>query len=158
MKKVIVLIAFCILLTGCGNEFQIYGKNIELNESKEFRHIQYRTSDSFDYGSDGEYRFYNLYDKKHNVIYSVSIEKLKGSYQTNLKEIEAEPLNKNIKDSSVSIKRLKWQKVTYQKDKKTYNVYYVPYNKNEYYKIEFYNSIDKTEDFEKAFLSYVRLK
>lgn len=156
-KKILVGIALCFLLTGCG-QFTIHGKNIVLDQTVDFRHVTYQTSTNFDYGSDGEYRYYNLYDKDQNVLYSVTIEKKKGTYKEDLNKVKKNKKNKNIKTEDFSKNKVQWTKVSYKVEDMVHHLYYATYDKDEYYRVEFINVIDSTEKFEDTFISKMKFQ
>lgn len=151
MKKILLIVISILLLTGCSSEYKVHNKKIKFDQRVEFRHLKYKTSTTFDYGSDGEFRYYNLYDKKQNTIYSVTIEKIKGSYEEDKKKIESDSKNQKVKGEE----KKKYYLLTYIKDEKKYHTYYFTYDKNEYYKIQFYNVVDSSIDFENKFISYI---
>lgn len=153
MKRLLIVVGI-ILLAGCGVEYTIHGTKVSFNESVDFRHIHYRTSTVFDYGSDDTYKYYNLYDKKPNIIYSIVVNRLSGSIDDGIKKIED---TYKTKTSSKKIHGTEWKILTYTDDKKEYHLYFAKYSDDEYYRVDF-NNASLGESFEKKFMKSVRIK
>ena len=154
MKKLLLIVVLFLFLTGCGVEYTIHGTKVSFDESVDFRHIHYRTSTVFDYGSDDTYKYYNLYDKKPNVIYSIVVNKLSGSMDDGIKKIED---TYKVKTSSKKIHGTEWKILTYTEDEKEYHLYFAEYSEKEYYRVDF-NNASLGEAFEKRFMKFVRIK
>ncbi len=153
MKKYLLLFLCIILLTGCSKIYSIDKKDIRFDENVDFRHIHYRISDTFDYGSDDNYKLYQLYNKKNKVIYSITINKKNGSMEDDIQSIERKY---DISRNRLKSNRIKWEVLKYKEDKKMNHIYYASYNDKEYYRIDFYNA-NIGSAFEKQFIKYVKI-
>ena len=149
MKKYLLILFLCIfLLTGCIRSYSIDKKNVRFDEAVDFRHIHYRISDSFDYGSDDSFKSYQLYGKKNKVIYSITVNKKNGSMEDDIQSIEKKY---KIARTRVKKNRINWELLEYREDKVMNHIYYASYNDSEYYRIDFYNA-DIGSAFEKQFI------
>ena len=153
MKKILLVIIALLLITGCGvKQYQVAGKKIKLDQAIDFRHLHYTISNSFDYGSEKTYRFYDLYDKKPNVIYRIAIYQIKGNLE---KDIEDMPkLDELTKTVEKKYNGKKWKTYSYKENDQKIRVYTRAYDENEYYQIVFTN-VEKGEVFETAFMKTV---
>ncbi len=155
MKKLLLLIIPIFFLTACSMDYKVADKKVTFNQYVEFRHINYRTSKAFDYGSDNDFKYYNIYDKKNKIIYSVTINKIDSDMTKGIKKFEDTHHLK--KKDTKKINRIKWIYIDYIEEKIEYHSYFAKYNDKEYYRIDFYN-VDKGQEFEKQFMKYVTIK
>lgn len=155
MKRIILLLfGILVFVTGCGIEYKIHGHYVTLDESVDFRHIHYKTSTSFDVGSDKNFKSYSLYDKRPKVLYSVTVNRVKGKIKDGISAFEkldkAEKNNKKIGSE-------KWTIISYKEEDIDYTSYFSEYDDNEYYRIDFYNS-KLGKEFENNFIKKVTIK
>ena len=154
MKRLLYIIIGILFITGCGIiKYKIYKHSVSFDESVDFRHIHYQASTSFDYGSDENYRSYTLYDKIPNPVYSVIVNRVMGSMDTDIQKMEKE---KKVSKKKKKINGIQWNVITYTEEKKDYHYYYAAYDKNEYYCIEFYHA-NLCKEFEKQFMKNVTI-
>ena len=155
MKKIsLLLIILVLLVTGCGIDYKIHGHYVKLDEAVDFRHIHFKTSTSFDYGSDKFFKSYSLYDKRPNVLYSIVVNKVDGKLEDGVKSFEDKY---KTKKESKKINRIKWIILTYTEDKKDYHHYFASYDDKEYYRIDF-NNASLGDTFEKDFMKSIWIK
>ena len=105
MKKYLLLFLCIILLTGCVRSYTIGKKSVRFDEDVDFRHIHYRMSDTFDYGSDDNFKSYQLYDKKNKVVYSITVNKKNGSMEDDIQGLERKY---KISRNRVKGNKIKW--------------------------------------------------
>ena len=155
MKKLfIICLLSLIVLCGCSREYSINKTKVKFDMDVDFRKIHYRTSDTFDYGSEKDFKSYSLYDKKPNVIYSVTVNRLLDSMDENIKKIEEE---KQAKKKNKKINGIQWIVLTYKENKLENHLYYASYDDKEYYRIDFYNA-SIGEEFEKEFMKSIKFE
>jgi len=151
MKKIIILMFGILLLSGCGIVTYTIGKNkVSFDESVDFRHLHFKMSDAFDVGSEDNYRFYDLYDKKPNVLYRVAVYQIKGNNDL------IEDIEKPLEESKKKYHGKTWNYMSYKIEEQLVHIYYCAYDEDETYMIEFVNA-EEGLSFEKAFMKHVRL-
>ena len=155
MKKIILLLICLFFVTACQTSYTVAGKKVTFNQYVEYRHINYRTSKAFDYGSDKDFKYYNIYDKKQKIIYSININRISNDMNKDIKKFEDTHHLK--KKENKKINRINWTYIDYIEEKIEYHSYFGKYNDKEYYRIDFYN-VDKGSEFEKQFMKYIFIK
>ena len=155
MKKVILLFLILLLVSGCGLiSYKVCGKTLSFDESVDFRHLHFQISDVFDYGSETNYRFYDLYDKKPNMIYRVGISQKSGKMDDAIKSLKE--LYDIDKTSTQKYHNHTWTMVSYKVEDVVHHTYFASYNDKEFYQIDFVNAKEGSS-FEKAFMKKVRI-
>lgn len=155
MKRIILLLfGILVFVTGCGIEYKIHGHYVTLDESVDFRHIHYKTSTSFDVGSDKSFKSYSLYDKRPKVLYSVTVNRVKGKIKDGISALEKKE-KADKKDKKIGSE--KWTIISYKEEDIDYTSYFSGYDENEYYRIDFYNS-KLGKEFENNFIKKVKIK
>ena len=153
MKKYVLLLICCFFLVGCGKTYFIAGQEVQFDERVDFRHLHYRMSNSFDYGSDDTFRSYHLYDKKKKVVYEIVVHKLSGSVSDAIQEMKK---NQKVEETTFKRGKTEWIELSYKVDSVEKHSYFASYDEKEYYQIDFYN-VSKGASFEKKFMKMVTM-